>query len=106
MRARRPFGVMLLVVVAAAVGAVWAGSASGRPQELTPADRHELLQRFMPILYFHPDEVWAPVAVDRFLQLVRHERQTARGVWTSLRVFLCIGGWLGVVGDAVSEVDA
>ncbi len=25
---------------------------------------------------------------------------------TSLRVFLCIGGWLGVVGDAVSEVDA
>ena len=24
----------------------------------------------------------------------------------SLRVFLCIGGWLGVVGDAVSEVDA
>jgi putative transposase len=24
----------------------------------------------------------------------------------SLPVFLCIGGWLGVVGDAVSEVDA
>src|SRR5581483_1060515 len=24
----------------------------------------------------------------------------------SLRVFLCIGGWLGVVRDAVSEVDA
>ena len=24
----------------------------------------------------------------------------------SLRVFLCIDGWLGVVGDAVSEVDA
>ena len=24
----------------------------------------------------------------------------------SLRVFLCIGGWLGVVGYAVSEVDA
>jgi hypothetical protein len=24
----------------------------------------------------------------------------------SLRVFLCIGGWLGVVGDAVFEVDA
>jgi hypothetical protein len=23
-----------------------------------------------------------------------------------LRVFLCIGGWLGVVRDAVSEVDA
>jgi len=28
------------------------------------------------------------------------------GLMVSLRVFLCIGGWLGVVGDAVSEVDA
>jgi hypothetical protein len=26
--------------------------------------------------------------------------------WMSQRVFLGIGGWLGVVGDAVSEVDA
>jgi len=30
----------------------------------------------------------------------------ARPAGESLRVFLCIGGWLGVVGDAVSEVDA
>jgi transposase len=30
----------------------------------------------------------------------------AAGFLPSLRVFLCIGGWLGVVGDAVSEVDA
>jgi transposase len=29
-----------------------------------------------------------------------------RALRASLRVFLCIGGWLGVVGDAVSEVDA
>jgi hypothetical protein len=82
MRTRRPFGVMLLVVVAAAVGAVATGSATARPQELTPAERHDLLQRFMPILYFHPDETWAPVEVERFLQLARRERQTARGVWT------------------------
>src|SRR6266545_4117562 len=81
MRIRRPFGVILLVVLAAAVGAV-AGSASGRLQELTPADRHDLLQRFMPLLYFHADEAWAPAAVEGFLQLARHERQTARGVWT------------------------
>jgi hypothetical protein len=30
----------------------------------------------------------------------------ARARAQSLRVFLCIGGWLGVVGDAVSEMDA
>ena len=29
-----------------------------------------------------------------------------RDARASLRVFLCIGGWLGVVGDAVSEEDA
>src|SRR6266480_4622625 len=29
-----------------------------------------------------------------------------RRLRASLRVFLCIGGWLGVVGYAVSEVDA
>ncbi len=46
------------------------------------ADRHDLLQRFMPILYFRADEAWAPAAVEGFLQLARHERQTARGVWT------------------------
>jgi hypothetical protein len=84
MRTRRLFRVILLVVVAVAVGAVAAGSASGRPQELMPADRHELLQRFMPILYFHTDEAWGPIAVERFLQLARRERQTARGVWTRI----------------------
>jgi hypothetical protein len=82
MRTRRPVGVILLVVVTAAMGAVAAGSAGGRPLGLTPADRHELLQRFMPILYFHAEEAWAPVGVERFLQLARRERQTARGVWT------------------------
>ena len=60
MRPRQAFGVMLLVGVVAVVGAVAAGSASGRPQELTPADRHDLLQRFKPILYFHAEEAWAP----------------------------------------------
>jgi hypothetical protein len=86
MLARRRFGLTFLVVVALTVGAVAAGSASGRRQELTPADRHELLQRFMPILYFHADETWAPVEVERFLQVARNERQTARGVWTRTTV--------------------
>jgi hypothetical protein len=82
MRTRQPFGAIVLLVVAAAVCVVAAGSAGGRPQALTPADRHELLQRFMPILYFHADEAWAPVEVERFLRRARAERQTARGVWT------------------------
>jgi hypothetical protein len=82
MRAPRRSRATLVAIVAAVLGVVATGSASGRSQALTPADRHELLQRFMPILYFHPDEVWAPVAVERFLGLARVERQTARGVWT------------------------
>lgn len=73
---------MLLALVVAAAGAVAAGSASGRPQAITPADRHELLERYLPILYFHAAEAWAPVEVERFLRLARNERQTARGVWT------------------------
>ena len=63
------------------MGAVAAGSANARSQALSPADRHELLQRYMPILYFHPAETWAPFEVERFLRLARVERQTARGVW-------------------------
>jgi hypothetical protein len=66
----------------AGLAAVAAGFATAGPQELTPADRQELLKRFTPILYFHPDEAWAPVKVERFLQVARVERQTARGSWT------------------------
>jgi len=36
----------------------------------------------------------------------RHALQALVAARGSLRFFLCIGGWLGVVGDAVSEVDA
>jgi hypothetical protein len=36
----------------------------------------------MPILYFHPDEAWAPGRVERFLKVALVERQTARGSWT------------------------
>ena len=39
-------------------------------------------------------------------KLGRIEGGAGKRVGGSLRVFLCIGGWLGVVGDAVSEVDA
>jgi transposase len=62
-------------------------------------------------VYWKP--VWAVLEDDLELLLVnaRHVKQvpgrkTDVSDAASLRVFLCIGGWLGVVGDAVSEVDA
>jgi hypothetical protein len=75
--------VAILIAAAAAIaGTIAAGSANARTGALAPAERHELLQRFVPVLYFHPDEVWAPVAVERFLGVARVERQTTRGAWT------------------------
>jgi len=73
--------IALSLATAVVVGAVAAGSANAHADALTPTARHELLQRFIPILYFHASEVWAPVAVERFLRLARVERQTAPGRW-------------------------
>jgi hypothetical protein len=64
------------------VAAAAAGSASGRAQALTPTERHDLLQRFAPVLYFNPDETWGPVEPERFLKVAQVERQTTRGSWT------------------------
>jgi hypothetical protein len=84
MRSTRPSRskIVSVVVAAAVVAVAAAGSASGRTGALNPTERHDLLQRFMPILYFHPDETWAPVAVERFLRVARVERQAPRGTWT------------------------
>ena len=49
---------VVLVVMAALVAAA-AGAGSVRPASLTPAERHDLLSRFTPILYFHGDETWS-----------------------------------------------
>ena len=38
--------------------------------------------------------------------LMAARRSCEREAGSLVPVFLCIGGWLGVVGDAVSEVDA
>jgi len=72
---------LFVVAVLVVAGSVATGAARGNVSAVTPAERHELLERFMPILYFHPDEAWSPVAVERFLQVARVERQTGRGVW-------------------------
>src|SRR4051812_15852162 len=79
MRARRWCGPVL---VAAGLAVVAAGFAAAGAGQLTPADRHELLERFTPILDFHPEEAWAPVKVERFLHVARVERQATRGSWT------------------------
>ncbi len=36
----------------------------------------------MPVLYFHSEEEWSPLPVERFLSVARVERQTAPGSWT------------------------
>jgi len=36
----------------------------------------------MPVLYFHSEEEWSPLPVERFLSVARVERQTALGSWT------------------------
>jgi hypothetical protein len=48
----------------------------------------------------------APRVLERLEQTAALAREQEWPYERSLRVFLCIGGWLGVVGDAISEVDA
>jgi hypothetical protein len=80
--ARRLRVLSFLLLVAAGTGFVIAGgSARAGPSALSPAERSDLLQMFMPILYFHQDEVWSPIAVERFLRVARVERQAPRGTW-------------------------
>jgi hypothetical protein len=71
-----------LLLVAAVMAAAAAGLANARGDVLTPTQRSELLQRFTPIMYFHSDEFWSPVAVEDFLRLAHVERQTHPGNWT------------------------
>jgi hypothetical protein len=68
-------GVTALLSTAASAGVDRAGT-------LTPEQRSNLLEQFTPVLYFHSDETWAPVGVERFLGLARVERQTRPGIWT------------------------
>lgn len=68
--------------LAVLVSAAAAGAEVGRGDALTPEQRSNLLKQFTPVLYFHSDEAWAPVGVERFLGLARIERQTGLGTWT------------------------
>jgi hypothetical protein len=68
--------------VVALFSATAADAGSQRADTLTPEQRSSLLKQFAPVLYFHSDETWAPVTVERFLALARVERQTRPGSWT------------------------
>ena len=45
-----------------------------------PAD---LLRTYQPVLYFHPEEDWAPTRPETFLATARLERQVAQGTWAA-----------------------
>jgi hypothetical protein len=61
---------------------VLAGAAPSRAAALI--DQHALLVKFVPVLYFHPDEDWAPEQAETFLGHARIEKQTTRGHWTTV----------------------
>jgi len=45
--------------------------------------RSALLAEYVPLLYFHPDEDWSPVPVERFVGRAKTERQAPAGVWST-----------------------
>jgi hypothetical protein len=47
-------------------------------------DPEALLRQYQPVLYFHPEEDWAPEPVESFLSRARIERQVASGSWTGV----------------------
>jgi hypothetical protein len=75
-------GAVVVAAFTALAAAVAAASASSRHNDsLTPAQRSSLLAQYLPVLYFHSDEEWSPLRVERFLSVARLERQTAPGSW-------------------------
>jgi hypothetical protein len=52
----------------------WAGPA--------PLDTGALLRTYEPVLFFHPQEDWAPEPADLFVGRARAERQVAPGKWS------------------------
>jgi hypothetical protein len=67
----------LLIVVAIVVGC--ASAAVGRAAPPAPS---VLLSRFQPVTVLHPDELFAPVAVDPFLATAQLEQRLADGTWS------------------------
>jgi hypothetical protein len=47
-------------------------------------DPATLLQTYEPVLLFHPGEDWAPKQVESYLNVAKIERETSKGVWTTV----------------------
>ncbi len=47
-----------------------------------PPDRSSLLQLYLPVVVFHPDERWPPADPDPFVRASRLEERGATGGWT------------------------
>lgn len=74
------------ILVSIAVTALASGGAAGASsptEDLGAKQRSALLAEYTPILYFHPDEDWSPVPVERFLGRAKTERQAPAGVWNA-----------------------
>ena len=51
------------------------------PAPTQPPDRSALLERYLPVLVFHPDERWPPADPDPFVRASRLEERGATGGW-------------------------
>jgi hypothetical protein len=74
--------ILIALGFAAVLCATAADAASPGGNSVTPAQRSTLLAQYMPVVYFHSEEEWSPLPVERFLSLARVERQTVPGSWT------------------------
>jgi hypothetical protein len=49
-----------------------------------PLDTGALLREYEPVLFFHPQEDWAPESADSFVGRARVERQVGKGRWSAM----------------------
>jgi hypothetical protein len=72
------------LLVLASVAALAVPATAVTAPHAGPLDSGALLQQYAPVLYFHPQEEWAPETADGFLAEARIERQASAGKWTNV----------------------
>lgn len=56
-------------------------STDASTHSISPAERSQLLKRFQPVTYFHPDEVWAPASVRAYVKASQLEERHTKNDW-------------------------